>query len=228
MREATTETDLNLPEGLRRRGELRRLEILEGLPMTRMNAKQIEELTTLLDRYGSSYDRRLKAALAKFEETLAGPRFLLLREFPDQGLLRQQLDDLGSYTIPERASLLTPERSRELRGELANRLVTVSALRRHAVRNAGQLEQAYKLAENIWKGLSPADREWRMEGEVCSLLDPLHSKLNDAKMLADEGERVYWDIKSMLEAVDGIMRDWDRSANKDAVARESRKTTDDL
>lgn len=220
--------DLSLPEGLQRRGELRRLEILEGLPTTKLNSKQLEELAGLLDRYGSSYERRLQSACSKFRTILEGPRFLLLREFPDQGLLRQQLDDLGSYMLPERASLITPERSREIRGELANRLVTVSALRRHAVRNANQLEQAYKLAENIWKGLSPADREWRMEGEMTELLDPLQSKLNDAKILADEGERVYWDLKTMLEAIEGIMRDWDRSANKDAVSRESRKTNDDL
>lgn len=201
--------------------DLRRLAALEAISASKLTLRQATQLAELHEEYGTLYERQLAAAREQFQRTLAGPDFEFIRGFPPQDVVRQQLDQLSDYRLPERVSLITPEHSRQIRGDLSNRLATASALRRHAERNAGVLSGKLQLAENIWQRLSPADREWRMAGECADLLEPLRVKSRDCAVLAREAEEVFWALKNMLDVVSHIMVDWDRCRNRDAAEREA-------
>jgi hypothetical protein len=200
---------------------LRRLEALEMIAASKLNVDQAEELVGLQQHYGTTYDRKLQAAQKQFADVLRGPRFSVFTAVDVVRLQRDQLEQLGSYRLPERTALITPDQAREIRGQLSNRLAEVSSLRRHTARQANTLESAVEYADDRWKGLSPADREWRMKGEVAELLDTYRCVARDARSLAGEADMVYWDVKTLLETVEHMMRDYDRSHNKDAVHREA-------
>ena len=206
--------------------DLRRLEALENLPSTKLSLPLLEELGTLKERYGSTYERKLAQAQERFKRTLLQDnRFADLRMQSASHIMRSQLDTLDEYALPEKVALITPQQSLEMRAVLSNRLVTVSALRRHSARIAGTLRSLVTLAEETWMGLSPADREWRMKGEMAELLDSPRALVKDYEMLAQEADNVYWSLRSRLETVEHMSKDWDRCNNRAAAEREAAMTT---
>jgi len=191
--------------------KLLRLEALETVSASKLSLAQIDELVTLREQYGSTYDRKLQLAQKKFSDMLSNSsRFESLRSPSKPSIIREQLETLDKYTLPEKNTQLTPQAALEIRALLTNRLVTVSALRRHATRMSGILEGDVELAEETWMGMSPADREWRMKGEMAQLLDTARSTARDHKLLAAEADGVYWNLVRLLETLERMTHDWDR------------------
>ena len=208
--------------------DLVRLEALENLAASKLTAAQATELARLHAQYGSIYERRLTVALERFEQILNSPRFDQYRAVTGLPELAQQVEQLGDYRLPERAGTITPDQSRQMRCDLANRLTTVSAIRRHALRNANVLDAQADLAYDLWRGLTPADCEWRVKGGIAEALAPLKDKALQAQVVADAADSVFWNIKALQETLSRMMEDYDRTYNKDATEREARKhNTDD-
>ena len=213
----TSTDDLPQSDLLNQRSDLIRLAALEKISPSKLSLNQALELAELHEHYGELYHRQLAEAMGRFKQVLAGPRFQLLREFPPQAEFERVIDDLGEFRLPERIGTMTPTQAMQIRADITNRLVTASSLRRHAERNANALEAKVKLAEELWMGLSPADREWRMLGELADVMDPLREKAREVRALASSADVVYWQLKIMLETVQHMMYDWDRNAGMGGV-----------